>query len=325
MTYLDKNMPKPDHFMFLLIEDFSHLAFANAVEPLRIANLVSGQQLYRWSLVAEGGVSQRCSNGAVTLVDQGLDALGPQDRLFVVSGIHVANRITQPVLDYLRRAARTARCVGAICSGAFVLAKAGLLAGKPASIHWEFHEAVEEGFPEVDLQRTVFVADEKRPTCSGGSATADMMLHLIARKHGMELAVKIADQMVYSTVRNDQAEQRVSPGARFGARKEKLTRAIRLMEQSLEAPMSSTELADEIGLSPRQMERLFRKYLNETPSQYYQALRLDKAQKLLLLSDLSVMEISLACGYSSASHFSRVFRNAMGVSPYNFRLVGERA
>ncbi|MCP5075436.1 MAG: GlxA family transcriptional regulator [Rhodobacteraceae bacterium] len=318
-------MTKPDHFVFLLIENFSHLAFACAIEPLRIANLVSGKELYCWTLASENGVQETCSNRSVTLVDQGLAPLKRGDHLFLISGIHVARHTTRPVLDYLRKSSRTAHFVGGICSGAYALAKAGLLDGKPCSIHWEFHNAFEEEFRKVKLQKTVFVADRKTPTASGGPAASDLMLHLIARKHGMELATKIADQMVYNVVRDERAEQRISVGSRFGARKSKLTDAIKFMEASLEEPLTTAGIADKAGISTRQLERLFRRHLNDTPSQYYLGLRLEKARTLLLLTDMPVIEISLACGFGSASNFSRVFKKVKGVSPYQFRLVAEAA
>ncbi|MCP5074484.1 MAG: GlxA family transcriptional regulator [Rhodobacteraceae bacterium] len=318
-------MTKPDQFVFLLIENFSHLAFACAIEPLRIANLVSGKELYHWALASENGVQETCSNRSVTLVDQGLVPLTRDDHLFLISGIHVSRHTTKPVIDYLRKSSRTARFVGGICSAAYVLAKAGLLDGKPCSIHWEFHDAFEEEFPAVVLHKTVFVADKKTPTASGGPAASDLMLHLIASKHGMELAAKIADQMVYNVVRGEQAKQRISVGSRFGARKSKLTDAIKFMENSLEEPQTTAGIASMVGISTRQLERLFRRHLNETPNQYYLGLRLEKARTLLLLTDMPVIEISLACGFGNASNFSRVFRKANGVSPYQFQLVAEAA
>ena len=314
-------MDTAEHVVFLLIEDYSHLAFACAIEPLRIANLVSGQDLYRWSLASENGKDQYCSNKSVTLVDRGLENLHRNDRLFVISGIHVTQHTTRPVIDFIRRQNRSLSCVGGICSAAHILAKAGLLDGKPCSIHWEFHDAFEEDFPDVDLQKTVFVADKKNPTASGGPAASDLILHLIARQHGIDLATKIADQMVYNVVRDEQVEQRVSVGARFGARKTKLTTALKLMEDSLETPSSTAEIAREVGISIRQLERLFKRYLNDSPGTYYLGLRLEKARTLLLLSDMPVIEVALACGFNSASNFSRVFKKAKGVSPYQFRLM----
>lgn len=309
----------PDHFVFLLIEDFSHLAFACAIEPLRIANLVSGRQIYSWSLASDNGERAVCSNRSVTLVDQGLEPLERGDRLFVVSGIGVKARTTRPVLDYLRRQSRHGVRVGAICSGAYVLARAGLLDGKRCAIHWEFHDAFVEEFPEAVLRRNVFVIDGHVATSSGGPAASDMMLHLIAEQHGSDLAIEVADQMVYNAIRTDGNAQRISLNGRIGV-SEKLKRAVRLMEQNLEQPLSAHEIAAAAGLSGRQLERLFGKYLHSSPKHYYMELRLERARNLLLQTDASVVEVALGCGFSSQASFSRRYKQAYGVTPFAVRM-----
>src|SRR6056297_4223241 len=203
-------MTRTQHFVFILIEDFAHLAFSNAVEPLRIANLIKGEALYSFSLGAEDGQSVRASNETVTLVNHGVDDLPRCDRLFVLSGLQMRNRITPALLAMLRRERARGSNIGALCSGAYILAKAGFLDGQKCAIHWDYHDSFMEEFPDIPLVRNVFVADEKHITASGGSATADLMLHLIERDHGRDLAVAVADQMVYTAAREATAEQRVS-------------------------------------------------------------------------------------------------------------------
>lgn len=307
------------HFVFLLVENFSHLAFSCALEPLRIANLVAGQELYRWSLASEDGVSATCSNRSVTLVNRGLEPLSHVDRLFLISGIHVQDHTTQPVLNFLRREKAVGTPIGAICSGAYVLARAGFLTGVETAVHWEFHDIFVEEFPEVELVRNVFVANARHITASGGTAAADLMLHLIARDHGQVLATAVADQMVYNAVREGTAAQRVSLQSRLGMRNTHLTRAIAIIEKNLEEPIPTCELADRLGISTRQLERLFGRFLNTSPKKYFMDLRLHRARNMIVQTEASITEIAVACGFNSTSHFSKVFRKQFGVSPVSQR------
>ena len=203
-------MAQTQHIVFALVEDFTHMAFACAVDPLRIANLVSGKPLYRWSYASQDGVTARSSDGTEIAVAHGFDALPDCDRLFVLSGIGMEKKDHKPLLGVLRRLNRSSQTrIGALCSGSWVLAVGGFLNGRDAAIHWEYHDSFTETFPEVNLLRNVFVADEKHPTASGGTATADLMLHIIEREHGYDLSVAVADQMVYNAVRDATAGQRV--------------------------------------------------------------------------------------------------------------------
>jgi len=312
-------MIAPQHFTFVLVEEFSHLAFSCAVEPLRIANLLSGETLYRWSFASEDGARATCSNGSVTLVHHGLDTLPKCDRLFLLSGINMRTHLTKPLQTMLRREARHGTPIGALCSGAWILAEDGFLNGMKAAIHWEFHDSFMERFPEVNLVRNVFVADERHLTASGGTATADLMLHLIERDHGADLSMAVADQMVYSAAREATAAQRVSLQSRNGIRNVHLTRAIQRMRETIENPLSPAQIATEIGISTRQLERLFGKFLNTSPKKYFMELRLERARHLLIQTEASVIEIALACGFESSGHFSRVYRAAYGVAPMQQR------
>jgi len=310
----------PTHFVFLLVENFTHLAFSCVIEPLRIANLVSGRELYRWSLASEDGRTAIASNRTVTMVDRGLTPLNRGERLYLISGIHVQNHASPAILNYLRRERALGTKIGAICSGAYILARAGMLDGMEAAIHWGFHDVMEEAFPDVRLVRSVFVAHEKIVTASGGTAAADLMLHLIAEEHGEELAVTVADQMVYNAVREGTAAQRISLQSRIGARNPHLTRAIRLIEENIENPLGTHEIAEEIGISVRQLERLFDKYLQTSPRKFMVDTRLHRARNLIVQTDQSVSEIAMACGFNSPSHFSRLFRSAFGSSPVAHRV-----
>lgn len=309
------------HYTFFLLREFTHLAFSCAVEPLRIANYVSGRPLYRWTLASEDGRSATCSNGSVTLTDQGLEPTRHADRLFVISGTNVQNLTSAPVLAWLRRERAAGTPLGAICSGAYVLAKAGFLDDVETAVHWAWHDLFTEEFPDVRLVRNVFAAREKIITASGGTAAADLMLHLIGRDHGKNLATEVADQMVYNAVREGTAAQRVSIQSRHGMRNQHLMRAIAMMEKTIETPISPSLIAEDLGISTRQLERLFGRYLNSTPKHYFMEMRLHRAQNLLLQTEQSITEIAMACGFQTTSHFSRVFRAHFGTSPVQKRVT----
>lgn len=308
-------MTRPQHIIFALVEDFTHLAFACAVEPLRLANLVSKRELYRWSFASENGKTATASNGSVTMVHHPFSALPPCNRLLVLSGINLRQMNLNGIIAALRRARISGTQIGALCSGAYVLAKAGLLDGIQAAIHWEYHDGFREEFPEVNLVRSVYVADEKFITAAGGTAAADLVLHLIERDHGYDLAVAVADQMVYTTVRGSSAAQRVSLQSRKGIRNHHLARAIEVMRERLHEPISATEIARGLGISTRQLERLFERYLNSSPKTYFMEMRLERARHLLLQTESGITQVALACGFTNVGHFGRVYRTTFGISP----------
>jgi len=317
-----RNAPPPlrqRHFVFLLLNQFTLLSFSAAIEPLRIANRMSGQELYRWTLVAEGGVGAQCSNGVRLAADKGLEEVARDDVVLVCGGLDIRTNTTPAVLNWLRRASRRGSVIGGLCTGAHVLAKAGLLDGKRATIHWENRDGFLEEFAEVDLTKTVFTIDTNRLTAAGGTASIDLILTLIADDHGKDLANAVADQLIYSTIRTDRDIQRLSIPTRIGVRHPRLAQVIAQMEVSIEEPISPAELAEEVGMSTRQLERLFRRYLNRSPKRYYMELRLAKARNLLMQTELSVINVALACGFSSPSHFSKCYRAQYGTTPYRER------
>jgi len=318
-------MSRTSDVTFLLLDDFSHIAFSCALEPLRIANLLQGTEIYRWRLASPSGESVTCSNKTVTLVDQGLDSLPPRSSLFLISGQNVGERATPEVLSFIRRERARGTRIGAICSGAHVLAQAGLLNNRRAAIHWSFHDSFQENFPEVELCRNVFVADETFVTASGGTAATDLMLHLIGETHGNDLAVAIADMMVYSGARSANAAQQISLQARHGIRNPHIAEAVRLLNESAPFYLPTSEIAQKIGISNRQLERLFQKHLKMSPKKFAIHQKLNKARNLLFQTEQSVSEIAMACGYESPSHFIRTYQNHFGVTPHNQRVCAAGA
>lgn len=306
-------------FVFVLLKDFTMLSFACAVEPLRIANRMAGREVYSWVLAGEGGQSVACSNGTEFRLQMDLGELSREDTVLVCGGIDVQAATTRTILNWLRREARRGVTIGGLCTAAHTLARAGLLDGKKATIHWENQDSFAEEFDEVTLTKSVFVVDGNRLTTAGGTASIDLMLKLIADDHGEELANAVADQLIYSSIRTDQDTQRLSIPTRIGVRHPKLSRVIQIMEQSIEEPISPATLARDVGLSTRQLERLFRRYLDRSPKRYYMELRLQKARNLLMQTDMSVINVALACGFASPSHFSKCYRAHYGTTPYRER------
>ena len=241
----------------------------------------------------------------------------------MVGGLKVKQAITRPVLTWLRREARRGLPVGALCTGAQVIAEAGLLDGRRCTIHWENRDSFEEDFPEIELTQNIYVIDRDRYTAAGGAAATDLMLKLIALKHGAELANLVADQMIHTAIRSDKDEQRLSIPTRIGVRHPKLATVIHRMEAAIEDPVSPMTLAQDVGMSTRQLERLFRRYLNRSPKRYYMELRLAKARNLLMQTDMSVIEVALACGFASPSHFSKCYRALYKTTPYRERGASE--
>ncbi|MEY3306373.1 MAG: hypothetical protein RLZZ413_411 [Pseudomonadota bacterium] len=310
---------RPRRFVFLLLDRFTMLSFAGAIEPLRIANRISGKPIYEWRLIGEGGVSATCSNGASFQLDMGLEELDRDDTLLVCGGIDVQHATTKPIIAWLRREARRGMAIGGLCTGSWTLAKAGLLDGKKATIHWENQDGFLEEFEEVKLTKSVFVVDGNRLSTAGGTSSIDLMLKLIATDHGDEVANTVADQLIYSSIRTDQDTQRLSIPTRIGVRHPKLSQVIQMMEANIEDPISPADLAEEVGMSTRQLERLFRRYLNRSPKRYYMELRLQKARNLLMQTDMSVINVALACGFASPSHFSKCYRAHYNTTPYRER------
>ncbi|GMG81773.1 GlxA family transcriptional regulator [Paralimibaculum aggregatum] len=310
---------RPREFVFLLCPEFSLIAFAAAIEPLRLANRVARRPLYRWTIASEDGKPVACSNGSVVQPDAPLGDLRRGTMVIVCTGLSVAKACTRPVLTWLRRQARLGVRLGGVCTGAHVLARAGLLDEKRATIHWENQSAFAEEFPEVQLSNLLYCVEDNVVTCAGGTAASDMMLYLIGQHQGPDLASLVADRLIHTPVRSATDEQRLSVPARIGVRHPKLVQVIQTMERATEDPISPADLAKGVNMSTRQLERLFRRYLNRSPKRYYMELRLEKARNLLLQTDMSVINVALACGFTSPSHFSKCYRAHFNRTPYRER------
>lgn len=309
----------PRKFVFVLLDKFSLLSFASALDSLRIANRMANRPLYTWRLLGEGGETVTCSAGTEFSLDSDLVELQRDDVVLICGGVDVQAATSKRVLNWLRREARRGLRIGGLCTAAYTLAKAGLLDSKKATIHWENSDSFIEEFDEVELTKAVFQIDGSRMTTAGGTSSIDLMLKLIADDYGEELANAVADQMIYSSIRTDQDTQRLSTPTRIGVRHPKLSQVILMMEKNIEEPISPSILAKDVGMSTRQLERLFRRYLSRSPKRYYMELRLHKARNLLMQTDMSVINVALACGFASPSHFSKCYRAHYNTTPYRER------
>ncbi|HEV2677421.1 MAG TPA: GlxA family transcriptional regulator [Aliidongia sp.] len=306
---------QPRHYGFLLTPNFPLMSYASAVEPLRAANLLTGRTLYTWRHVAATGRTIRASNGVDIVADSRIGDAIELDALFVCAGGNPALFREPPTLAWLRSLARDGVMVAGMSGGSYILARAGLLDGHRCTIHWEHIPALEEEFPRLEIRRTLFEIDRGRVTCAGGIASLDMMLALIERDHGPDLAAEISEWFLRTQPRLGSGSQRMTLRERHGVSNGKLLKALALMERRLEEPMPCAAIATDAGVSPRQLERLFADHLHTTPQAHYLAIRLDRAQSLLRQTPMAVAEIAVACGFVSTSHFSRAYRRRFARSP----------
>ena len=268
------NVKSPRRFVFVLMDNFTLLSFSSALDALRIANRMSGKTLYEWIFIGENEGVVSCSAGTQFKLDNSLIELHRDDTILLCGGTFIQEATTKKLIGWLRREARRGLIIGGLCTAAYPMAKAGLLDDKKATIHWENQDSFAEEFLEVELTKTVFVCDGNRYTTAGGTSSIDLLLKIIADEHGEELANAVADQMIYSSIRTDQDTQRLSVPTRIGVRHPKLSKVIQMMEINIEEPISPSILAKDVGMSTRQLERLFRRYLDRSPKRYYMELRL---------------------------------------------------
>lgn len=304
---------------FLLLPEFPIYALIPAVEALRVANQNSGQRLFTWQLLSADGEPVEAGGGMLMTPDAGIAAVRFCPTVIVCAGNHPTQHIGPALLNWLRRLDRHGATLGALDTGAFMLAEAGLLAGHRVTLHWEAISMFRERYPEIAVTEQLFVIDRNRMTCAGGTASLDMMLHLIESRHGPELAQVVANGFVHGRARHAAEPQRLLLERRLGPVDPPLQRLVRLMEENLETPLPPRRIARLCGMSVRQMERLMRDRFNESPMRYYLKLRLQAARSHLFYGDMTVQEIAAACGFSAPSVFSRAFRAQFGLSPRAFR------
>jgi transcriptional regulator GlxA family with amidase domain len=305
---------------FLLIPGFALMSYSSAIESLRAANQISGKTLYRWWHATPDDAPALTSTGSAFLADYQFGTDSPDlDMLLVCGGGNSLTYEDSKTLAWLRRLARRGVIIGGLSGGPFIMARAGLLENRRATVHWEHMAAFRETFPNVHLSQALFEIDGNRLTCSGGIAALDMMAAFIAHDHGHALAAAVSDWFLHGNVREGVSPQRMDLRFRTGVADEKLLDVLKTMESHLEAPVSREALAQSVGLSVRQLERVFQAQLGTGVHRHYLSLRLRRARQLLRDSSLAVLDVALATGFGSGSHFSRAYRKAFAISPSEVR------
>jgi transcriptional regulator GlxA family with amidase domain len=305
----------------LLVPGFPLLSLAAIVEPMRGANRHFGRDLYQWTLLSpqRGDVASNSGVAVQTspLSEMRCDGL---DMMVVCSGIQGERYHDPAVVGLLRRLHRHQVAIAAVNTGSFILAQAGLLRNRRCTVHWEYADSFQEKFPEQDLCEDLFVFDGDVVTCAGETAALDFMLQMIRSHHGGEMTRAIAAGFLHTTVRapsHDQREMR----HRAGTTNTVVLLAIELMEKTIEEPVPPRSIGEKIGVSQRQLERLFNRHLGCTPARYNMRLRLDRARRMLRQTDLSVAEVAVACGFVALSHFAKVYHRTFGCRPSRDRVA----
>jgi transcriptional regulator GlxA family with amidase domain len=300
---------------FLLMPGFPMMSFCSAVEPLRMANQLSKQEFYRWPILTPDGKPQVSSNGVMMQPDCSVDECPALDILIVCSELDVEAAYSSRLERILLNAVRQEIPVGSISSGAYLLARAGLLDGYRCTLHWENLAKMRHAFPQLTISDELFVIDRDRYTCAGGSASFDMMLQLMNSLDRRTPVFEIAEHFLWERIRDQRDQQQIPLSLRLGTDHSRVLEAVSLMDNNIEEPIGLEELTRYVGLSLRQMERLFRTYLGCAPSRYYMGLRLKRARRLFLQTNKSIVDVAQACGFSSTPHFSKRYREYFGKSP----------
>lgn len=305
----------PRSLGLLLVDGFALLSYAAVVEPFRAANSLAGAELYRWTHVAVGGEAARASNGAAILAGARVGEALDCDLLIVFAGGDPTRFDDAATFAWLRQLAARGVGLAGVSGGPYLLARAGLLDGRRATVHWEHAAAFREDFPGVALEDGLYVIDGRRMTCAGGTAGLDLAVELIERDQGRVLADRVGEWFIRTESRRAGRSQRLSLRDRYGVRHDGTLRALAAMEGAVEEPLGRDALAARAGVSVRQLERLFRTHLKGTVAATYLRIRLEQASQLLRTTSLSVTDVAVACGFASGSHFARVFRRAFGHAP----------
>ena len=305
----------PECIGFFLVPEFSMLSMAATVEPLRMANRLSGETLFKWDMYSADDQEVKASNAMAFQPTRPLADHEHLDTLIVVAGIGAHLYDNPEVKTWLKRLADRGCNIGATSTGSLLLARFGLLKNSTCTIHWENLESFREEFPFLTITEALYEIDNRRFTCSGGLAGLDMMLSLISQRHSEALAHAVAEQCIHPQIRPAHDSQRMSLQSKFRINNPRLIKAIQVMRSHLSEQHTCAEIASAANLSTRQLERLFKEHLNTTPNRFYLDMRLDKARFLLVQSSLPIIEIASICGFGSTSYFAKCYREKFGHLP----------
>jgi AraC family carnitine catabolism transcriptional activator len=314
---------EPERIAFLLIPEFPLYALVPAIEALRLANQNSGARLYDWQLLSIDGRPVAAGNGMQLAVGASIADVAFVPTALVCAGNHPLQYCDKKLANWLRRLDRHGAVLGAVDTGAFILAEAGLLTGYAITLHFEVIALFRERYPEIDVHEQIFKLDRQRITCAGGHATLDLLLHLIRRRHGTALAQIVANGFISPTLRLETDAQRFAPGS-TGDEASLIARIVRAMERDLAAPLRAAELAAAVGIDERSLYRVFHERLGEPPMRYYLKLRLQAARNALFYTETPIGLVAESHGFSCLEVFSRSFKAQFGICPRAFRRSSSR-
>ncbi len=314
-----RDVAAPQEIAFLLLPRFSMICLLSAIEPLRGANRKLDREAYRWHFLSTDGAPVTASNGMQIVPTGDLRTAPASNALGVVASYDPLAIVDDRLRQWLRQRYRAGVDIGAFETGPIVLADAGLLAGRRVTLHWENLPAFRERYLDIDARDALFEIDPPFFTCSGGTAAMDLMLHLLARNHSAALAAEVSELFLHADIRPAGAGQRMPGDRRAGMHDPLLASVTEIMRAHLETPLSLPQVAVRAGTSQRRLERLFNRQLGVPPQRYYIELRLEHARHLLRHGELPIHEIALACGFGSASWFTRAYRSHFGHPPRDER------
>lgn len=304
---------------FVLIPGFSMMALSSAMEPLRSVNRLTGQERYVWNVIGLEAGQVEASNGISLSAAHGIANAPKSDLTIVVASLDLETLNDRALAKFLRQIQRRRGMIGAISNGSLILARAGLLDGRNATIHWEMQQRLGDSFPRVEVSDSLFCWDGDILTSGGGNASMDMMLEFISRQDGREVAIDVSEQFLHGPVRGAEECQRQDVRWRYRTTDRRLETVIRVMETQIGNPVKVSKLAEIADLSERQLERLFRSEFHKSPSEFYLDLRLKSGRERLLGSTESIESIADATGFCSQAHFSHATKTRYGESPLAIR------
>jgi len=305
----------------VLVDGFSLMAYASAMEPMRAANLLSKEPLYSMRNLPVSGASSRSSSGALIKADAYLGEQVDFDLLLIVAGQEAGTYRNAQLEHWLRLLASRGVLIGGVSGGPLMLAHSGVMDGYRMTIHWDHVGVLTHISPRFVVERSLFVLDRNRLTCGGGTAALDMMLAFINYQQGSEFASRVNDWFLHTDMRDGQSAQRSGLAERYNTNNEHLLKALEAMENHLADPLELSQLAALADLGARQLNRLFTKHLQSSAVNFYRQLRLNKSQQLLSATSLSVQDVALATGFANGAHLSKCFSARFGLPPKRFREV----
>jgi transcriptional regulator GlxA family with amidase domain len=303
----------------VLIDGFSLMAYASAMEPLRAANLFSNEPLYSVRNLPVSGANSRSSSGALIKADAYLGEQVDFDLLLIVAGKEAGCYRNAQLENWLRLLASRGVLIGGVSGGPLVLAHSGVMDGYRMTIHWDHVDALTQISPRLVVERSLYTLDRNRLTCGGGTAALDMMLALIKYQQGPEIALRVSDWFLHTDMREGENAQRSGLAERYNTSNEHLLKALEAMENHIADPLELQQLAALAGLGARQLNRLFTKYLQSSAVNFYRHLRLKKSQQLLNRTSLSIHDVALATGCANGGHLSKSFSDLFGLPPKRYR------